>query len=70
VGQEGDTTFWGQSFVSNCYGSLIAKGSPTQEQFVMASIDLNELDDFRRMWPFFRDRRIDAYSPICARVLP
>jgi N-carbamoylputrescine amidase len=69
VGTEGDTHFWGQSFVCDCYGSLIAKGSDTEEQVIMADLNLSELDAFRRIWPFFRDRRIDAYEGISKRVL-
>jgi N-carbamoylputrescine amidase len=69
VGREGDTHFWGQSFVSDHYGSIIAKGSESAEQVVSAELDFTEQDDFRRMWPFFRDRRIDAYGDILKRVI-
>ena len=70
VGREGDTHFWGQSFVSDHYGSIIAKGSVTEEEVVLADLDLKAQDEFRRIWPFFRDRRIDAYGDLSQRVIP
>ncbi len=69
VGREGDTHFWGQSFVSDFYGSIYAKGSQSQEQVVIANLDFEAQDEFRRIWPFFRDRRIDAYGDITKRVV-
>lgn len=64
VGTEGDTEFWGQSFVANHYGQVVARGSESAEETIYADCDLDAIDDHRRMWPFFRDRRIDSYSNI------
>lgn len=69
VGREGDTEFWGQSFLANPYGQLIAKASPNEEQIVIAQVDLQAVEDFRRIWPFFRDRRIDTYAPLTNRYM-
>lgn len=69
VGREGDTHFWGQSFVSDFYGSILANGDERQEQVVVANLDFKAQDAFRRIWPFFRDRRIDAYGDITKRVV-
>ena len=69
VGREADTLFWGQSFVSDYYGSIVSKGSQIEEQVVLANLDFKAQDDFRRIWPFFRDRRIDAYGDITKRVV-
>ena len=69
VGTEGDTHFWGQSFVSDFYGSILAKGSQSQEQVILANLDFKAQDDFRRIWPFFRDRRIDAYGDLTKRIV-
>ena len=69
VGREGDTHFWGQSFVSDFYGSILAKGSSSEEQVVLATLDREAQDAFRRMWPFFRDRRVDAYGELTRRIV-
>lgn len=68
VGQEGHTQFWGQSFVSDPYGEIIAKASPDREEVLIADCDLDRQREFRRIWPFFRDRRIDAYGEITQRL--
>jgi len=62
-GNEG-IEFWGQSFVSNPYGEIVIKGSPDREEVVLAQLDFNSLDEFRTVWPFFRDRRVDTYKDI------
>lgn len=67
VGTENDTQFWGQSFVANPYGEIIAKASESNEEILLCEIELNESEDFRRIWPFFRDRRIDSYQDISKR---
>ncbi|MDR2513074.1 MAG: carbon-nitrogen hydrolase [Puniceicoccales bacterium] len=69
VGTEGDTEFWGQSFVANPYGQIIAKASADKEEILIARCDLAMQRDFRRIWPFFRDRRIDAYGDISRRLV-
>ncbi len=67
IGREDETTFWGSSFVADYYGNLIAIGSTSDQEIVLANCDLDEIENHRRMWPFFRDRRIDAYSNITKR---
>ncbi len=67
VGTEGETEFWGQSFVVNPYGKVVARASTAAEEIVLHTIDLGEVEDFRRIWPFFRDRRIDAYGDLSRR---
>lgn len=68
VGTEGQTQFWGQSFVSNPYGEIIAKASSDQEEVLIADCDLEKQKEFRRIWPFFRDRRIDFYGDLTKRL--
>src|SRR5690606_16140287 len=58
VGTEGESEFWGRSFVANPYGQLVAKASTDQEEILFHDIEFREVEDFRRIWPFFRDRRI------------
>lgn len=67
IGTEGDSEFWGQSFVSDFYGQIIAKAPSDKETILYADLDLEKLEDHRRIWPFFRDRRIDTYGPITER---
>ncbi len=69
VGTEAGIRFWGGSFISNSFGSLIYKGSHEDEETVVTEIDLNGADYYRSHWPFLRDRRIDSYSPITKRFL-
>jgi len=67
VGKEGEMQFWGHSFVTNSFGSVIYQASADQEEVAVVSINLEESDEKRTHWPFFRDRRIDSYSGITER---
>lgn len=67
VGTEGENEFWGQSFVSDFYGQIVAKAPVSEETILYADIDLKALEDHRRIWPFFRDRRIETYDGITQR---
>ncbi len=69
VGTEGDTEFWGHSFVADYTGTLLAEGGEQETEILYADCDLKAMEDHRRMWPFFRDRRIDAYGDITQRFL-
>ncbi|WP_018968957.1 carbon-nitrogen hydrolase [Rubritalea marina] len=69
TGTEGDSEFWGQSFVSNHYGQVIAEAPVSDETILTAELDLQALEEHRRIWPFFRDRRIDSYSDITQRFI-
>jgi N-carbamoylputrescine amidase len=59
--------FWGSSFIADPYGRILAKGSVDKEEIITASIDLSLIEQTRRNWPFFRDRRIDAYGGLLER---
>ncbi|MFC6100084.1 carbon-nitrogen hydrolase [Olivibacter domesticus] len=69
VGEEAGVRFWGGSFISNPFGSLIYKASHDQEETVVTDVDLNQSDYYRSHWPFLRDRRIDSYHPITKRFI-
>lgn len=69
VGREGDVTFWGASFVANPYGQLVARATHEEETVLLATCDFSAVDTMRQQWPFLRDRRIDAYTPLTARFL-
>ncbi|MDR3228117.1 MAG: carbon-nitrogen hydrolase [Puniceicoccales bacterium] len=69
VGVEGDTEFWGQSFVANPYGQVLARASAEREQVLVVECDLAGQREFRRIWPFLRDRRIDLYGGLSKCLL-
>lgn len=61
--------FWGNSFVADPFGRVIAQAPTREEQVLVAECDPKQMDEVRRNWPFLRDRRIDAYTPITNRWL-
>lgn len=69
VGTEANTEFWGQSFVADFYGQVVNRAPVNEEAILYADCDLKGLEDMRRIWPFFRDRRIDSYSGITERMI-
>jgi N-carbamoylputrescine amidase len=69
VGREGQTTFWGASFVANPFGTILYRASHDKEEVYVQEIDLNATEYYRTHWPFLRDRRIDTYQPIVKRLL-
>ena len=67
--QNGAMKFWGGSFISNPFGSILYKGSHDTEEVNVLEIDLSKTDRYRTHWPFLRDRRIDSYQPITKRYI-
>jgi N-carbamoylputrescine amidase len=67
AGTHDGTEFWGQSFVANPYGQIISKAGLAGEEIVQADLDFAVVEEFRRIWPFFRDRRVDAYGDLTKR---
>ncbi|WP_019592523.1 carbon-nitrogen hydrolase [Thioalkalivibrio sp. ALRh] len=61
--------FWGTSFVAGPQGEFLAQAGEDQPETLRATLDLGQTEAVRRMWPFLRDRRIDAYSPILKRYI-
>jgi N-carbamoylputrescine amidase len=66
---ESGLEFWGNSFVADPFGRVLAQASATEEEVLVTECDPKLMDEVRRNWPFFRDRRIDAYAPITKRWL-
>ena len=62
VGVEDNITFWGRSFISDPFGEVLAQASDTDPEILVTSCDLAAIEDTRQGWPFFRDRRVDAYQ--------
>lgn len=67
--QDGRMKFWGGSFVSNPFGTVIQQASHDHEETMVVEIDTAKTDQYRTHWPFLRDRRIDSYEPITRRYI-
>ena len=61
------TEFWGSSFITGQQGEILAKAPIDKSATIIAEIDTDRTDTVRRIWPYFRDRRIDAYHDIVKR---
>ena len=61
--------FWGSSFVAGPQGEFLAQASTDKEERLVIDVDLSRTEAVRRMWPFFRDRRIDAFGDLTRRSL-
>jgi N-carbamoylputrescine amidase len=61
--------FWGNSFVADPFGQVVAEASNDKEEILVVECDPSKSEDTRRNWPFLRDRRVDAYEPILSRWL-
>ena len=59
--------FWGSSFAAGPQGELLAQASTDKPELLVADIDLARSESVRRIWPFLRDRRIDAYGDLSKR---
>ncbi|MEE9904855.1 carbon-nitrogen hydrolase [Chlorobium sp.] len=69
VGVEGELEFWGQSFVSDPFGQVIAEAAHQDEAILMASCDRSRIGFYRAHWPFLRDRRIETYGELQRRYI-
>jgi N-carbamoylputrescine amidase len=68
VGVEGGIRFWGQSFVADPFGRVLARASSDEEEVLVVECDLAAVERTRRDWPFLRDRRIDAFADLTRRL--
>jgi N-carbamoylputrescine amidase len=59
--------FWGSSFVAGPQGEMLAQASTGERELLLADIDMARSEAVRRIWPFLRDRRIDAYEDLLKR---
>jgi N-carbamoylputrescine amidase len=67
VSTEDSLEFWGNSFVADPFGEVIARAGASAEEILIADCDLSLIEETRRNWPFLRDRRIDAYGDLLRR---
>ena len=63
---DGGLEFWGASFVCDPFGVILARASHDRDELLLVPIERKH-EEVRRNWPFFRDRRIDAYAGLTAR---
>lgn len=61
--------FWGSSFIAGPQGEILAQASHDKEEILIAEVDLDLQENVRQNWPFFRDRRIDAFGHITKRAI-
>jgi N-carbamoylputrescine amidase len=59
--------FWGSSFAAGPQGEILAEVSGDKEEILLVDVDMARSEAVRRIWPFLRDRRIDAYGDITKR---
>jgi N-carbamoylputrescine amidase len=67
TGREGPLAFWGASVVYAPNGELLAKTRHDAPETIVCDCDLARIEWSRTRWPFFRDRRIDAYGDLLKR---
>lgn len=65
--QSSGIDFWGHSFITGPQGEILAQATDKKAQTLISEIDLGRTESVRRVWPFFRDRRIDAYGVLTKR---
>ncbi len=63
----GTIDFWGHSFVAGPQGEILAEAPPNDPMVLTTTLDPGRSESVRRIWPFLRDRRIDAYGDLLAR---
>lgn len=59
--------FWGNSFVAGPQGELICRGESDKAEIIVTGLDRQRSESVRRIWPYLRDRRIDAYDDLLLR---
>ena len=69
TGREREMIFWGGSFVSNPFGTLLYEAPHHEEAVKVIELDLSLSDHYRTHWPFLRDRRVETYHPITSRYI-
>lgn len=68
VGKEGDNHFWGGSAIIGQQGEVLQQLTPETDSLAIAEINAERTQTLRQIWPYFRDRRIDAYDGLLLRV--
>ena len=66
-GQGSGIRFWGNSFIAGPQGEVLAQAAADQAELLVARLDMQRSEQVRRIWPYLRDRRIDAYQDLLLR---
>jgi len=67
--EPGGAVFWGSSFAAGCQGEILEQADTSTETELMVELESSRSETVRRMWPYLRDRRIDAYQGLTRRLL-
>ena len=68
-GQSAGIQFWGNSFAVGPQGEFLARADEASAEILRVDLDLRRSEAVRRIWPFLRDRRIDAYTDLVKRFI-
>lgn len=66
---ENGIDFWGNSFITGAQGEFLAQANSSETKLLIAEIDKKQNETVRRIWPFLRDRRIDAFGDLIKRFI-
>ncbi len=61
--------FWGNSFITGTHGQILQRADATSAAILVATLDLSEIEQTRRIWPYFRDRRVEAYGDLLKKYI-
>ena len=64
---KGGIQFWGHSFATGSQGEFISQAGHDRDETLYVDLDPARIEEVRRIWPFLRDRRIDAYGDLTKR---
>ena len=65
VGKEEELDFWGNSFVADPFGEVIARASSSKEEVLVVEIDLKKVTESQEGWGFLRNRKPETYKELC-----
>ena len=61
--------FWGNSFIAGPQGEIITQANALEAKLLTGTFDSKRIEKVRQIWPYLRDRRIDAYSELSKRFI-
>jgi N-carbamoylputrescine amidase len=64
---KGGIQFWGHTFAAGPQGEFLAQAGHDRDETLLVDLNLQRVEEVRRIWPFLRDRRIDAYADLTKR---
>ncbi|MGR8999592.1 MAG: carbon-nitrogen hydrolase, partial [Gammaproteobacteria bacterium] len=68
-GSETGINFWGNSFIAGPQGEIITQANATDINLLTCTLDSSRIERVRQIWPYLRDRRIDAYGDLGKRFI-